>query len=1080
MLFNLNLFYMKKIALLLAFFAIGLQVLMAQTKEISGLVTSADDGGAIPGVSVSVKGTSLGIITDMDGKFKLKVPQDAKSLVFSFVGMATQEVVIGTQTKFNVKMASENISVDEVVVTALGISKQRKSLGYAVQEVSADDINKAETGNVLSAMTGRVAGVNITSSAGTAGASSFITIRGQNSITGNNQPLFVVDGLPIDNSMAYSGNPDDGSNNLLGGVAYSNRAIDINPDDIESVSVLKGGAATALYGMKAGNGVVLITTKKGSKEDGKVKVSLSSSISIDKVSQLPAMQSLYAQGINGNFSSTTNYSFGPKLSAMRYDGATDSPYDINGNLVLATDPSAKANLFANAYDNIGNFFQTGTSTNNTIAISGNSKVSSFYISIGNTTTNGIIPKNTFEKTSIKLSGDTKIGTKITVSGSANYVRSGGDRVQQGSNTSGVMLGLLRGATSFDNGYGHGKNGYKHSDSYMFPDGSQRQYFYGYDNPYWTVNKNLFNDKVDRVIGYMSATYKPTKEITVAYKLGDDFYSDKRKGHFSLNSANAPEGQMMVDHHYSNSINSDLTINFTKELFPDFNTNITIGNNMYESYYQQLYTQGDGFVIPDFFHMSNTESQIVRESTSKYRTAAFFADAQFSYKNMLYLGVTGRNEWSTTLPENNNSFFYPSVSLGFIFTELPALKDSRTISYGKIRASFAQIANAPSAYSIQNVYKSANVSDGWASGISFPYKGGAGFTVGGDLNNPTLKPERLLSREIGLELKFFDNRAGLDFTYYNNQNKDLLIPVTIAGSSGFRSIYMNAATMENKGVEMMATVNPIKTKDFSWNLTANFTKNVNKVKSLAEGVPEIDLGGFTGILVSVFAGESYGSVYSTGFYKDGNGNVIINDTPGAGYGYPIKDPNMKSLGSVTPKWTLGINNDFNYKGVSLSFLFDIKHGGLMWNGTKGRMVGFGTAKVTENRGESVTFEGVKGHVTNGQIVSSGVQNDIQTTYSEYYYKNIGGGASPAQEQFVEKTDWVRLREVTISYELGKIFKTSFLNHLSVYATGRNLWISTPYDGIDPETNLSGASNDQGFDYFNMPSTKSYVFGIKLDL
>ena len=1077
---------MKKIALLLAFFAIGLQVLMAQTKEISGTVTSADDGGAIPGVSVSVKGTTLGSITDMNGVFRMKVPQDAKVLTFSFVGMTTQDVAIGNQTKINVKMVSENISVDEVVVTALGISKQRKSLGYAVQEVSADDINKAETGNVLSAMTGRVAGVNITSSAGTAGASSFITIRGQNSITGNNQPLFVVDGLPIDNSMDYSGNPDDGSNNLLGGVAYSNRAIDINPDDIESVSVLKGGAATALYGMKAGNGVVLITTKKGSKEEGKVKVSLSSSISVDKVSQLPAMQSMYAQGLNGNYNSTTSYSFGPKLSAMRYDGATDSPYDRNGNLVLATDPSAKANLFANAYDNIGNFFQTGTTTNNTIAISGNSKVSSFYVSIGNTTTKGIIPKNTFEKTSIKLSGDTKVGTKITVSGSANYVRSGGDRVQQGSNTSGVMLGLLRGAVSFDNGNGHGKDGYKYEDSYMYSDGSPRRYS-SYDNPYWTVNKNLFNDKVDRVIGYISATYKPTKEITVAYKLGDDFYSDKRKGHFALNSANAPEGQMMVDHHYNNSINSDLTVNFTKELFPDFNTNITIGNNMYESYYQQLYTQGDGFVIPDFYHMSNTSSQIVRESISRYRTAAFFADVQFSYKNMLYLGVTGRNEWSTTLPENDNSFFYPSVSLGFLFTELPALKNNRILSYGKLRASYAQIANAPSPYSIQNVYTSATVSDGWASGISFPYNGGAGFTVNGSLGNPTLKPERLLSREIGVELKFFDNRAGLDFTYYNNQNKDLLISVPIAGSSGFRSTYMNAASMENKGVEIMASITPVKTKDFVWDFTANFTKNKNKVLSLATGVESIDLGGFTGILVDVVAGEPYGSIYSTGFYKDSNGNVIINDVattsagkPNEGYGYPIKDPNMKSLGSVAPKWTLGLNNDFNYKGISLSFLFDIKHGGLMWNGTKGRMVGFGTAKETENRGESVTFSGVKGHVTNGQIVSSGTQNDIQTTYSEYYYKNIGGGASPAQEQFVEKTDWVRLREVTIAYELGKIFKTSFLNHLSIYATGRNLWISTPYDGIDPETNLSGASNDQGFDYFNMPNTKSYVFGIKLDL
>ena len=286
---------------------------------------------------------------------------------------------------------------------------------------------------------------------------------------------------------------------------------------------------------------------------------------------------------------------------------------------------------------------------------------------------------------------------------------------------------------------------------------------------------------------------------------------------------------------------------------------------------------------------------------------------------------------------------------------------------------------------------------------------------------------------------------------------------------------------------MASVTPIKTKDLVWNLTANFTKNNNKVLSLATGVPSIDLGGFTGILVDVVAGEPYGSIYSTGFYKDSNGNVIINDVAktAAGkdnpaYGMPIKDNTMKSLGSVAPKWTLGINNDFSYKGASLSFLFDIKHGGLMWNGTKGRLLGFGTGKVTENRDQNVTFEGVKGHIdSNGALVTSGTKNDIQTTYSEYYYRNIGGGASPAQEQFVEKTNWVRLREVTVSYELGRVLKNTFMKNLSIYATGRNLWLSTPYDGIDPETNLAGAANNQGFDYFNMPGTKSYVFGFKLD-
>jgi len=1070
---------MKKIALLFAFLAFGLNAVLAQPREIKGSVTSADDGSTMPGVSISVKGTTLGTITDMDGQYTLKVPTEAKTLVFSFVGMTSQEVTIGGQSVINVKMASDNVAVDEVVVTALGISKQKKSLGYAVQDVSGDKINNAKTGNVLTSLSGRVAGVNITSSAGAAGASTFVNIRGQNSISGNNQPLFVVDGVPIDNSMSSSGNPDDGRNNLTNGVAYSNRAIDLNPDDIETISVLKGGAATALYGLRAGNGVVMITTKKGGSADGKMAISFSSSVALDVVNKLPERQMMYAQGLNGVYSTTTPNSFGPKLSDMRYDGATDYPRDKNGKLVLATAASAKADLLANAYDNAANFFQTGLTSNNNLSLSGGNKESNFFISVGNSSTKGIVPRNEFAKTSIKMTGETKLGSKVKVSASANYIRSGGDRIQQGSNTSGVMLGLLRNTPSFDINNGHGKDGYKFEDSYMLADGTPRRYA-SYDNPNWTVNKNLLTDRVDRLISFASLVYNPLSNLTVTYRLGDDLYFDRRKGHTALLSAANPEGQQEEDHHYNNNINSDLTINYTKELFSDFTTNITVGQNMFQSYTQQLYVQGNGFVVPDFYHMSNTSSQLVRESVAEYRTAALYADVQFSYKNMLYAGFTGRNEWSTTLPEANSSFFFPSASLGFIFSELPALKGNRILSFGKIRASYAQIANHATPYNTQNTFTSASISDGWGNGDSFPFNGIAGFAPSTGLANPTIKPESLLSREFGLELKFLNNRVNFDFTYYNNQNRDLLISVPVTGSTGFNDQYMNAATMENKGVEIMANFIPVKTKDFNWGLTVNFTQNKNKVLSLAPGVTDIDLGGFTGSTINVVVGEAYGSMFSTGFYKNDQGRVIINDIAGtAGYGYPIKDETMKSLGQISPNWVMGINNDINYKDLSLSFLLEIKDGGIMWNGTKSRMIGFGTAKVTENRGEKVTFDGVKGHITDGKVVTTGAKNDIETTYSQYYYQNIGGGASPAQEQNVEKTDWVRLREVTLSYELGKLVKNTFIKQLKIYATGRNLWLSTPYTGIDPETSLFGASNTQGLDYFNMPNTKSYVFGVKLD-
>jgi TonB-linked SusC/RagA family outer membrane protein len=1072
---------MKKLFLLIVLSVfLGGSALFAQTRVITGTVISSVEGdGPIPGVSVSVKGTTIGTNTDVDGKYSLTVPQNATTLDFTYIGMKKQEVEIAGQTVINVTLEPDIMGLDEIVVTAIGISKQKRSLGYAVQDVKGDQINNARTGNVLSAISGKVAGVNITSSSGTAGAASFITIRGQNSISGNNQPLFVVDGVPIDNSMNYSGNPDDGVNNLTNGVNYSNRAIDLNPDDIDAISVLKGGAATALYGLRAGNGAIIITTKKGGNTDGKMAVSFSSSIAFDKVNKLPEMQMMYAQGLFGVYSTATPSSWGPKISDMRFDGITDAySRDINGNLVLATDPVANANLLARAYDNSGNFFKTGLTLNNNLSMSGGNKDANFYFSIGNSKSNGIIPRNEFAKTSVKMSGETKLGSKVKITASANYIRSGGTRVQQGSNASGVMLGLLRNTPTFDISNGHGKDGYKYEDAYMYADGTPRQYA-GYDNPYWTVNKNLLTDQVDRIIAFTSLVYNPVSNITITYRLGDDFYSDRRKGHTALMSANIPDGQQEEDHHYNNDINSDLTINYTKDLFTDFSTNITVGQNMFQSYYQQLYVQGNGFVVPDFYHMSNTSSQLVRENTTEYRTAALYADMQFSYKSMLYLGFTGRNEWSTTLPKDNNSFFFPSASLGFIFTQLPVLNGNKVLSYGKLRVSYAVIANHATPYNTQNTYTLASISDGWATGDSFPFNGVAGFIPTNTLANPTITPESLLSREIGLELKLLNSRLNFDLTYYNNQNRDLLISVPLTGSTGYNAQYQNAATMENIGIEIMASAVPVETRDLNWTISVNFTKNKNKVLSLAPGVTDISLGGFQGSTINVVVGEAYGSMFSTGFYKDAQGRVIINDEPGAGYGYPIKNETMKSLGAISPNWIMGIGNDITYKGAGLSFLLEIKNGGIMYNGTKARLIGFGTSKITENRGEAVVFDGVKGHVTDGAIVTAGAQNDIETTYSEYYYKNIGGGSSPAQEQFVEKTDWVRLREVTFSYELGKLFKETFMKQLNIFATGRNLWVSTPYDGIDPETNLMGADNAQGLDYFNMPNTKSYVFGLKLN-
>jgi len=498
--------------------------------------------------------------------------------------------------------------------------------------------------------------------------------------------------------------------------------------------------------MRAGNGAIIITTKKGKDTGGKLSVSVASSFALDQVNKLPELQMMYAQGNNGVYGTTTPSSWGPKISDLRFDGATDYWRDKNGRLVLATSPSARQDLPAVAYDNAGDFFQNGTTFNNNVSVSGGNKDANFFLSFGNTSSKGIIPRNTFSKTSVKLIGETALGKKLRISASANYIRSGGDRVQQGSNTSGVMLGLLRCTPTFDNSNGHGKDGYKYEDAYIIQDGSgsPRRYA-GYDNPYWTVNKNPLTDQVDRLISYVQVVYNPLTNMTLTYRIGDDVYFDKRKGHTALMSANVPDGQQEEDFHYSNNLNSDLTLNYNKELFEGFFTSITVGQNMFMSHTQQMYTQGNGFVIPDFYHMSNTSSQLVRENTEKYRTAALFADIQFSFRNMVYIGFTGRNEWSTTLPEDDNSFFFPSVSLGFIFSELPGLKDKDVLSYGKLRASFAKIANHATPYNIVNTYTIATITDGWGTGDSFPFNGVAGFIPTNTLTNPTIQPEVLISR-----------------------------------------------------------------------------------------------------------------------------------------------------------------------------------------------------------------------------------------------------------------------------------------------------------------------------------------------
>jgi len=1065
----------------------GFNLLQAQDVQVSGSVTSADDGSALPGVSVVVRGTTIGAVTDFEGNYSITVPDASATLVFSFVGMLSQEIPIEGRTVINIVLESSATALDEVVVTALGMTRTEKSLGYSVQSVEAEEISKANTTDIINSISGRTAGVQITSSSGSPGASTYMTIRGAASITGNNQPLFVVDGMPI-----ITGRGGTATTNMVGssvgGTGSSSRSIDINPEDIASMTVLKGGAATALYGLRAANGAIIITTKSGERAGQKMQVDFHSSVGFDKVSQLPPRQMEFVQGNNGNWIGGFSRAWGPNADSLQYDTTTEPDYkwDENGMIVGQSDPNANGIPIQmyDAYD----FFQTGITVNNRLSVTAGNDKASYYFSIADLEQTGVVPSSQFGRTNVRLNSTARLTKWLKVGTNMAYSNSRANQIQQGSNVSGVSLGLFRTPPSFDNSAG-----------YEFPDGSQRNYRNGggYDNPYWTVNKNYFDENVDRFVGNTVMTFTFTDWFSASYNLGIDTYTERGKDVIAINSRGAPTGAIEERSLTSRQINSDLLLNFQKS-FGDFDAKLTLGNNLFDTYYKGVWGDALGLEIPGFYQLSNSADNQTGTYQSQYRTAGIFADVQLAYMDMLFLGATGRNDWATTMPEENVSAFYPSVSLGFVFTELAALKGNSIISFGKLRGSWAQTANIATPYNTTNYFYSAGAGDGWTNGVGFPYMGTTGFNVNYTLGNPDLRHETMESFEVGADFRFINNRLGVDFSYFQNTNSDLLLSVPIAESSGYGAVYQNAATMESKGIEISVNARVIE-GEFSWDILANFTKMTNTVVSLAEGVESIALGGFTIPQTRAVAGREYGSIYGNDWYRDPVSNaVLINDNPSDAYrdGYPMTDTRqMVPVGDVNPDWTANITNTLMYKGVRLSFMFDIKKGGWMYNGTGFAMNYFGVHERTANREvyytpegtidfdqtpaeNLVVFDGVYGSVdSDGNPVSSGVDNVspvvLDENWFEGYGSNFGGGAQTAS---MEPSDWVRLRELTLAYSIPvnkKVVKSA-----EVYFTGRNLWLSTPYTGIDPETNLQGAINGQGMDYFNMPGTKTYTVGVKV--
>jgi TonB-linked SusC/RagA family outer membrane protein len=1079
---------MKKTITLLAFLlAVVCMRASAQDRTITGKVTSSLDSLGIPGVSVVVVGTTVGTTTDIDGNYQLTVPSSGKQIRLSGIGLKAKTIDLSDAGTYSAVMEPDVLRLEEVVVTALNIPTERRRLSYAVQSISGENVSNVGQQNVVNSFAGKIAGAQVTSSSGTPGAASYIVLRGPSSILGENQPLFVVDGVPFDNSHQGGGNPDNGTNNNLigstGAVTNSNRAIDLNPDDIESISVLKGPAATALYGSAASSGAIVITTKKGKYTPGKkINVRYSAGLTWDEVNKEPEMQNIYVQGTGGNYRAPetgASGSWGPKASAMSWDGDATYKFDKHGHLVLSSDPSAREKFVP--YDNFDQFFRTGKTFEHSFSMTGGSEISAFRLSLSRLDQDGIVPLSDFKRTTVGISGDSKISKRFSASGSVTYTNSGGRRIQQGSNLSGLMLDLLRTPISFDNS--NGNDDPEAVDAYQFDDGTQRNYRGGggYDNPYWTINKNPYTDDVNRMFGTTQITYLPHSWLSISYRLGGDFYSDRRKQVFAFGSRNFPEGQLQDDQYFNRTVNGDLLVRGETKLSNDFKGSLLVGHNIYSNYYQQLFTQGDGLLVPEYSNVINAASVFSREQHFRKRRMGVYADAKIEFRDMLYVDITARNDYSSTLASTSKdygSFFYPSVSAGFVFTEALKMNNNKVLPYGKLRAAYAEAGKDADPYSTRDYYNTQVFADGWTTGITYPINGVPGFTSDDYKGNPELKPEKTKAFEVGTELRFLKNRIGLDVTYYIQKTEDILLQLPIAGSTGWPYRYQNAATMENKGVEIILATTPLIIKNFKWDLTINWAQNKNEITKLYPGVENVFLGGFEGSDIRAVEGEAYGSIYGGYFITDDgtpNGQMIIDDDPASSnYGYPISSPQNGVIGNTQPDWTGGITSTFTWKRLSLMANFYIREGGEIWNGTKGALIFFGRAKVTENRGEMHVFEGVAGHLDeDGNVVTSGATNGVSVPLDQAWYQFNGGGFGSVAKPFIEDGSFVKLREVSLTYSFNpKIFKNTIVQGIDVSAVGRNLWLSTDYTGVDPETSLVGAFNAQGMDYFNNPGTRSY--------
>lgn len=1075
----------KRIHLFLLALAIGVIQGAAQVTTVRGIVTTEEDGEPVIGASVIVKGTALGTVTDVNGRFELSgLSPSATRLLISYISLMAKEVAIAPQVSVTLK--SDTHLLDEVVVTALGISREKKALGYTAQEVKQNALVQGKDNNLLNSLSGKIAGVRITNTQGDVG-SSRIVIRGETSIAGENQPLFIVDGIPVDNSQL---------NARSSGRDFKNAIADLNPEDIKTLTVLKGPNAAALYGARAAHGAIVITTKGGDKRQKGIGITLHSSTQVSFVATLPEFQNLFGQGAGGRFSYVdgkgagvndgVDESWGPRLDIGLLIPQFDSPLDADGNRV--------ATPWVSHPNNVRDYFRMGISTNSGISVARGDDKYQFRVGYNYEKQVSIVPDAGTNKTNISLNTDYHLAKWIVVGATANYIvytapSLPGSATPSGSNvrSNSPMLQFLWFGRQVDTNSLKADYTRNWNSSY-------------YDNPFWSASYNTQSQERHRLIGDLHAEFRLTDGLNVRFRTSTDWYNDRRKSKVKWGSAGAgsPYGSYAEDAYTVKENNTEVLATYIKQLNKNWGIDALLGFNVRNKQYENNYQAAPRLAVADLYTLTNSRDPLI-SSNDFYRLRQYglYGSIQLDYRRWAFLNITGRNDWSSTLPVDNNSYFYPSVTASVLLSEALGWR-SKAVNYLKIRGGWSQVGADANPYQLATVFTSETAFNG------NPLQSSS--TIG---MNPNLKPEKTSSIEAGFEAAFWDNRLYLDFTYYKTDSRNQILKLATTAASGYTSQVRNAGHIRNRGYEIQLGAVPIQTsKGFRWNLDLNYGANSSKVVKLDdEGLITSYQLYSSGIQILASVGEAYGTLFGTSYVRDANGNVVVDAN-----GLPKISTTNKTLGKFTPDWTGGISNTFSYRSLSLSFLIDASVGGSIFSNTNktGKYTGVlantlsgrdaehgglwyytdamgNNVRLSESPSYSVSSDGLYYAQVNGQstrvyqdgimvegVTESGSKNEEVVSAEKYYHRIYS-----IAEANVYDASYVKLREVALSYRLPRLWTQKLhLQEASVTLTGRNLWtIYKSVPNIDPESALT-TGNAQGVEAYSLPTTRS--FGVNLSV